>query len=78
MKSLRMILFIFVLLMAVWVTPTRTQDGPPTPKEIKACQKECKETYKECVQSGVEEPLCEAAYAFCNECCTGGCRPPGN
>lgn len=78
MKHLRLIPFVFVLLVTFWVTPSRTQDGFPTPKEIKECQRECKRTYKDCVQAGEEEPLCEAAYAFCNECCTGGCRPPGN
>ena len=75
MKRFGLTLLVSLLLMTFSVVTTGTQDGPPSPKEIKACQKECKETYKECVRSGEEEPLCEAAYAFCNECCTGGCRP---
>ena len=77
MKRLRLIPFMFVLLTAFWITPVRTQEGPPSPKEIKECQKECKRTYQDCVRAGeIEEPLCEAAFAFCEECCTGGCRPP--
>ena len=75
MKRLVLALLVSLLLMAFSVIPSRTQEGPPSPKEIKACQKECKQTYKDCVSSGGDEPLCEAAYAFCNECCTGGCRP---
>jgi hypothetical protein len=76
MKRLGLSLLVSLLLMGFSVIPSRTQEGPPSPKEIKACQKQCKATYKECVRSGGDEPLCEAAYAFCNECCTGGCRPP--
>ena len=76
MKRLGLALLVSLLLMGFSVVPSRTQEGPPSPDQIKACQKECKQTYKDCVKSGGEEPLCEAAYAFCNECCTGGCRPP--
>lgn len=76
MKRFGFSLLVSLSLMAFSVIPTRTQEGPPSPKEIKACQHRCKETYKECVRSGGDEPLCEAAYAFCNECCTGGCRQP--
>ena len=73
MKRLGLALLVSLLLMAFSViTPSRTQG--PSPSEIKACQKDCKETYKDCVKGGGDQPLCEAAYAFCNECCTGGCR----
>ena len=75
MKRIGLALLVSLMLMVFSAIPSRTQEGPPSPKEIKACQKQCKETYKECVRSGGEEPLCEAAYAFCLECCTGGCRP---
>ena len=74
MKRLGLALLVSLLLMAFSVVPSRTQEGPPTPDEIKACQKECKKTYKDCVKNGGDEPLCEAAFAFCEECCTGGCR----
>lgn len=74
MKRLGLALLVSLLLMAFSVVPSRTQEGPPTPDQIKACQKECKQTYKDCVKSGGDEPLCEAAFAFCEECCTGGCR----
>jgi hypothetical protein len=75
MKRLVLALLVSLLLMAFSsVVPSRTQEGPPSPKEIKACQKECKETYKDCVKNGGNEPICQATYAFCNECCTGGCR----
>jgi hypothetical protein len=73
MKRLGLTLLVSLLLMAFSVIPSRTQG--PSPGEIKECQKQCKQTYKDCVKSGGDEPLCEAAYAFCNECCTGGCRP---
>ena len=76
MKRIALALLTCLLLIGFSASPSRTQEGPPSPKEIKACQKECKETYKECVKSGGDEPLCEAAYAFCAECCTGGCRTP--
>jgi hypothetical protein len=76
MKRLGLALLASLLLVAFSVIPSRTQEGPPSPKEIKACQKECKRTFKDCVRGGGDEALCEAAYAFCNECCTGGCRPP--
>jgi hypothetical protein len=75
MKRLGLTLLVSLLLITFSVVPTRTQDGPPSPKEIKVCQKQCKVTYRECVRSGGDVALCEAAYAFCNECCTGGCRP---
>jgi hypothetical protein len=75
MKRTALAFLICLLLMGSSVSPSRTQEGPPTPQQIKACQKECKQTYKDCVKSGVDEPLCEAAFAFCEECCTGGCRP---
>jgi hypothetical protein len=75
MKRLGLTLLVSLLLMGFSVIPSRTQEGPPSPKEIKACQKNCKETYKECVRNGGDQPLCEAAEAFCEECCTGGCRP---
>jgi hypothetical protein len=75
MKRIGLALLVSLLLMAFSVIPSRTQEGPPSPKEIKACQKDCKDTYKECLKSGGDPGLCEAAYAFCNECCTGGCRP---
>jgi len=74
MKRLALAVLTCLLLMGFTVTPSRTQEAPPTPKEIKECQKDCKQTYKDCVRNGGDEPLCEAAYAFCNECCTGGCR----
>ncbi len=78
MKRIALALLTCLLLMGFTVSPSRTQEGPPTPEQIKECQKECKKTYKDCVKDGIiEEPLCEAAYAFCNECCTGGCREPG-
>jgi hypothetical protein len=73
MKRIGLILLVSLLLTAFTGTPSWTQG--PSPKEIKACQNECKRTYRDCVKSGGDEPLCEAAYAFCNECCTGGCRP---
>ena len=75
MKRLGLTLLVSLLLMAFSVMPSRTQEGPPSPGQIKECQKQCKDTYKECVKNGGDEPLCEAAYAFCQECCTGGCRP---
>ena len=74
MKRLGLALLVSLLLMAFSVIPSRTQEGPPSPDEIKACQKECKQTYKDCVKGGGDQPLCEAAFAFCEECCTGGCR----
>ena len=77
MKRLALALLTCLLLMGFTVSPSRTQEGPPTPEEIKACQKECKRTYKDCLRDGGDPGLCEAAYAFCNECCTGGCREPG-
>ena len=76
MRRLALALFACLLMTGVFASPSRTQEGPPTPEEIKACQKECRRTYKDCVRGGTEEPLCEAALAFCEECCTGGCRPP--
>jgi hypothetical protein len=76
MKRIGLSLLVSLLLVAFSAVPTLTQEGPPSPKEIKACQKQCKDTYKECLSGGGDPPLCEAAYAFCNECCTGGCRPP--
>lgn len=75
MRRVALALLTCLLLMGFAVTPSRTQEGPPTPEQIKACQKECKQTYKDCVRNGGDEPLCEAAAAFCEECCTGGCRP---
>lgn len=75
MRRIALALLTCLLLMGVSVSPAKTQEGPPTPEQIKACQKECKQTYKDCVRGGTEEPLCEAALAFCEECCTGGCRP---
>ena len=74
MKRIGLALLVSLLFMAFSVIPSRTQEGPPSPAQIKACQKECKQTYKECVKSGGDQPLCEAALAFCEECCTGGCR----
>ena len=74
MKRMGLILLVSLLLTTFSGTPSRTQ-GPPSPKEIKACQNECKRTYRDCVKNGGDEPLCEAAFAFCEECCTGGCRP---
>jgi hypothetical protein len=74
MKRIALAVLTCLLLLGLSVSPSRTQEGPPSPEQIKACQKECKETYKTCVKEGGDEPLCEAAYAFCNECCTGGCR----
>lgn len=75
MRRIALAVLACLLLMGLSVSPSLTQ-GPPTPEQIKACQKECKETYKDCVKAGeVSEPLCEAAMAFCEECCTGGCRP---
>ena len=75
MKRKALVLLTCLLLMCFSVSSSsRTQEGPPSPEQIKACQKECKQTYKDCVKNGGDEPLCEAAYAFCNECCTGGCR----
>lgn len=75
MKRFGLTLLLSLLLMTFSAVPSRTQEGPPTPRQIKECQKQCKDTYRECVKSGGDEPLCEAAYAFCVECCTGGCRP---
>jgi hypothetical protein len=75
MKRVGLTLLLSLLLMSFSAVPTRTQEGPPTPKEIKFCQKQCRETYKDCLRSGEDPALCEAAYAFCNDCCTGGCRP---
>jgi hypothetical protein len=40
---------------------------------MKACEKGCKDTNKQCVKNTGDRPLCEAGYAFCLECCTGGC-----
>jgi hypothetical protein len=74
MKRLGLALLVSLLLM-VFAGATSLTQGP-TPEQIKACQKECKQTYKDCVKNGGDQPLCEAAYAFCNECCTGGCRQP--
>jgi hypothetical protein len=75
MKRVALALLTCLLLMfSSVVSSSRTQEGPPTPQQIKECQKECKATYKDCVKSGGDEPLCEAAEAFCEECCTGGCR----
>ena len=75
MRRVALALLAGLLLTGLSVSPARTQEGPPTPEQIKACQKECKRTYRDCVKSGGDEPLCEAAFAFCEECCTGGCRP---
>lgn len=75
MKRIALALLTCLLLMGFSVSPSRTQEGPPTPEQIKACQKDCKVTYKDCVKGGGDPALCEAAYAFCLECCTGGCRP---
>ena len=72
MKRTALAMLFSLLLLVFPATASRTQG--PTPEQIKACQKECKRTYKDCVKQGGDEPLCEAAYAFCNECCTGGCR----
>lgn len=70
-KRLGLALLAVLLIIGVWTLPSPAQVPP---KDIKACQKECKRTYKECVRAGeVSEPLCEAAFAFCEECCTGGC-----
>ena len=70
-KRVALALVAALVIFAVWTLPSPAQVPP---KDIKACQKECKTTYKECVRAGeVSEPLCEAAYAFCSECCTGGC-----
>lgn len=74
MKRIALTLLTCLFLMGFSVSPSRTQEGPPTPEQIKECQKECKRTYKECVKSGGDQALCEAAEAFCEECCTGGCR----
>jgi ubiquitin len=63
-----------VLLITIFAMPIRPQEFPPTPKQIKECRKECKRVYKDCLKAGeVDPPLCEAAFAFCEECCTGGC-----
>ena len=75
MKRIALALLTCLMLLGFSVSTSRTQ-GPPTPEQIKACQKECKATYKDCVKNGGDQPLCEAAYAFCNDCCTGGCRQP--
>jgi hypothetical protein len=73
MKRLGLALLVSLLLMGFSVIPSRTQG--PSPKEIKECQKDCRAAYKDCVKGGGDEPLCEATEAFCEECCTGGCRP---
>lgn len=73
MKRIALALLTCLLLLGFSVSPSRTQ-GPPSPKEIQKCRKECEKTYRDCVRSGGDEPLCEAALAFCNDCCTGGCR----
>ena len=73
MKRIGLALLVSLFLAVFAGVPSRTQG--PTPEQIKACQKECKATYKDCVKNGGDQPLCEATYAFCNECCTGGCRP---
>jgi hypothetical protein len=72
MKRLGLALLVSLLLLVFPAMPSRSQG--PTPEEIKACQKDCKRTYKDCLKNGGDPGLCEAAYAFCNECCTGGCR----
>lgn len=78
MKRIALALLTCLLLIGFSASPSQTQEGPPTPEQIKACQKECKQTYKDCVKDTGGDPggLCEAAYAFCAECCTGGCRTP--
>ena len=72
MKRLGLALLVSLLLLVFPAMPSVTQG--PTPDQIKACQKDCKATYKDCLKGGGDPGLCEAAYAFCNECCTGGCR----
>lgn len=75
MKRTGFALLFSLLLIIFSGVPSRTQEGPPTPKEIEACRRDCAKTYRQCVKDGGDEPLCEAAFAFCSECCTGGCRP---
>ena len=68
MKRMRLALLAFLLLIASSALP------PWTPAEAATtCEKGCKDTNKQCVKDTGDRPLCEAGYAFCLECCTGGC-----
>jgi hypothetical protein len=68
MKRMRLAFLTFLLLVAFGVLPSWTET-----KDMKACDKGCKDTNKQCVKDTGDRPLCEAGYAFCLECCTGGC-----
>ncbi len=68
MKRIGLALLASLLLIAFSVSTSRTQ------VQDKACEKGCKTEFKQCVKDTGDRPLCEAGYAFCLECCTGGCR----
>ena len=68
MKRIALTLLAPLLLIATSVVPSGTRAN-----DLHLCEKGCKETYKQCVKDTGDRPLCEAGYAFCVECCTGGC-----
>lgn len=64
MKHIRLVLLASLLLLA---SPLSQAQG------ANSCEKQCKIDFKQCVRDTGDRPVCEAGYAFCLECCTGGC-----
>lgn len=67
MKASRLFLVVSLLLLVSFLAPSALLAQSNT------CEKQCKVTFKQCVQDTGDRPVCEAGYAFCLECCTGGC-----
>ena len=65
MKRLGLALLASLLLIASALLPSQTQAQT-------TCEKDCKASYRQCVRDTGDRPVCEAGYAFCLECCTGG------
>ena len=66
MKRIALSLLVPLLFIAFSILPPATQAST-------ACERDCKATFKQCVKDTGDVPVCEAGYAFCLECCTGGC-----
>ena len=68
MKRIALTLIAPLLLIVCSALPYGVRADAPT-----ACQRGCKADFQQCVKDTGDRPLCEAGYAFCLECCTGGC-----
>lgn len=66
MNRLKLALLSSLLLIVAALLPSQTA-------ALTICEKDCKTSYRQCVRDLGDRPVCEAGYAFCLECCTGGC-----